>query len=398
MKLLVINAGSSSVKFQVFEMINDLVLVSGLIEKIGEETSEIKFELENSGKNNSVRVVEPIKNHKEALQKVAGILLDKENQIIEKKEEIKAVGHRVVHGGEKFKETAIINDEVKEMINELSSLAPLHNPPNLQGIVVATEVFPQAKQVAVFDTAFHQTMPAKAYRYAIPNKFYEEFGIRAYGMHGTSHRYVTKETAKFLKSDKLKLITIHLGNGCSMAAVRDGKCVDTTMGLTPLAGLVMGTRGGDIDPGVLIHLGKKYNLSVSEIDKILNKESGLKGLTGLNDMRDVLELKEKGDVKAKLALDIYTYRIKKYIGSYAAILGGLDAIVFTAGVGENSAYVREASCEGLEFLGISIDPSKNDKRAKGIRVISEDENRVKILVIPTNEELEIARQTFSIVQ
>lgn len=398
MKLLVINAGSSSVKFQVFEMINDLVLVSGLIEKIGEETSEIKFELENSGKNNSVRVVEPIKNHKEALQKVAGILLDKENQIIEKKEEIKAVGHRVVHGGEKFKETAIINDEVKEMINELSSLAPLHNPPNLQGIVVATEVFPQAKQVAVFDTAFHQTMPAKAYRYAIPNKFYEEFGIRAYGMHGTSHRYVTKETAKFLKSDKLKLITIHLGNGCSMAAVRDGKCVDTTMGLTPLAGLVMGTRGGDIDPGVLIHLGKKYNLSVSEIDKILNKESGLKGLTGLNDMRDVLELKEKGDVKAKLALDVYTYRIKKYIGSYAAILGGLDAIVFTAGVGENSAYVREASCEGLEFLGISIDPSKNDKRAKGIRVISEDENRVKILVIPTNEELEIARQTFSIVQ
>ena len=331
---------------------------------------------------------------------IAETLLHPEIGAVESAEEIMAVGHRVVHGGEKFSEPTIITAEILNQLKKLSFLAPLHNPANLQGIEIATRVFPEAKQVAVFDTAFHQTIPDFAYRFSIPKKFYEEHGLRVYGFHGTSHSYVSREAASFLEKDlsRFNTITIHLGNGCSIAAIKDGKSVDVSMGLTPVGGLMMGTRSGDIDPGLLIFLGEHLQMSMQEIDQLLNKESGLKGLTGDNDLRNILAKYEKKDTEAVLAVSMYTYRIKKFIGAYTAALGRLDAVIFTAGVGENSGLIRSLVCQNLEILGIDLDQEKNRLASKSTRLISSTSSQVGVLVVPTNEELEIASQTKRVIE
>jgi acetate kinase len=321
--------------------------------------------------------------------------MDEKHGIIKDKSEISAVGHRVVHGGETFQSPTIINDKVISAIKENIPLAPLHNPPNLEGIEVARSIFPDSPQVAVFDTAFHQTIPQKAFLYALPYHLYKKDKVRRYGFHGTSHAYVAEKCADHLGRPltELNLITIHLGNGASMAALKKGQCVDTTMGMTPLEGLVMGTRSGDVDPALPFFLSDHLKMSLQEIDKLLNKESGLKGLSGTNDMREVMEKRDAGDERAKMALKVYTYRIKKYIGAYFAVLGNLDSIVFTGGIGEHSAEIRDLSCRRLERLGIQIDPAKNNENKEGIREIHVDGSDVKILVIPTNEELKIAQET-----
>ncbi|MDX5477493.1 MAG: acetate kinase, partial [Cyclobacteriaceae bacterium] len=311
---------------------------------------------------------------------------------------VKAIGHRVVHGGERFATTTLITDEVKAKIEELFALAPLHNPPNHLGIVVAERVFPQAKQVAVFDTAFHQSMPPLSYRFAIPKEMYTELGIRAYGFHGTSHQYVSKKAATYLQNPKAKIITIHLGNGSSMTAIDSGKSVDTSMGLGPMGGLVMGTRSGDIDPSIIFHLINERGFSPKDVNDILNKKSGLLGLCGFSDMRDVKNAVSEGNEDAKLAYDLYAYRIQKYIGTYTAVLKGLDAVVFTAGIGENDAEMREAVCKDMNFFGIILDKEKNKLRAADIREINTEDSKVKVLVIPTNEELEIGQQTYALIQ
>jgi acetate kinase len=314
-------------------------------------------------------------------------------------DELDAVGHRVVHGGEEFSQTTRITGDVKKTLDKLSDLAPLHNPPNLVGIRMAEKVFINATQVAVFDTAFHQSIPEHAYRYAIPEKLYTEHGIRVYGFHGTSHRYVTKEAAKMLNKplEKTNLISIHLGNGASMAAIKNGKSIDTTLGMTPLPGLVMGTRSGDIDPAIIFFLHEKVGLPISEVKNILNKDSGMKGLTSHNDLRQITEDAENGDKAAQLALGIYTYRIKKYIGAYIAAIGKIDAIIFTAGVGENSAKVREMSVAGLEHLGIVLHKKRNNS-GSGARDVASKDSEVSILVIPTDEELEIANQAYKLMK
>jgi acetate kinase len=323
------------------------------------------------------------------------LLIDPEFGVIHDKSEIAAVGHRVVHGGESFHSSTVIDEKVLQAIKENIPLAPLHNPPNLEGIEVSSSIFPDAPQVAVFDTAFHQTIPAKSYLYAVPYDLYKEHKVRRYGFHGTSHAYVAEEAAAYLDKplSELNLITLHLGNGASMSAVQGGRCLDTSMGLTPLEGLVMGTRSGDVDPAIPFFLAKNLNLSLEKIDRLLNKESGMKGLCGTNDMREVEDRAAAGEEKAQTALDVYVYRIKKYIGSYFAAMGKLDALVFTAGIGENSPLVRERSCENLQGLGIEIDPEKNEESSKGIRDISSGQYPVKVLVIPTNEEKRIALET-----
>jgi acetate kinase len=312
--------------------------------------------------------------------------------VIRNPDEIEVVGHRIVHGGEKLTAPAIVTTEVKEEIKKLFPMAPLHNPGHYQGIDVAQKLFVKAVHIVVIDTAFHQTMPEKAFRYAIPESFYTEHAIRVYGFHGISHQYVTGKALDYLNKPDAKIITIHLGNGCSMAAVNAGKCVDTSMGLTPLDGLIMGTRSGCIDPSVITYLITQAGYTGEQIDTLLNKESGMKGLAGSNDMRDVQKMIDEGDAKAKLAYDMYVYRIKKFIGSYAAILNGLDAIVFTAGVGENASLVRELVCRDMEFLGINIDVEANNKRSSDIREVNTESSYTKILIIPTNEELEISNQ------
>ncbi len=411
MKILVINAGSSSIKYKLFEMTDETVLTAGLVERIGQAQSRIKhtrFNANNADNvNNGGETQETVKEmtiatHREGLAEVADLLTDAEVGVISDPAEIEAIGHRTVHGGETFSDTTLITEAVKAKIKELIPLAPLHNPPNLQGIEVAEEIFPTAKQVGVFDTAFHQTMPARAYRYAIPNRFYDEQGIRAYGMHGTSHRYVTHQAAAYLGRPlaETNLITLHLGNGCSMTAVEGGRSIDTSMGFSPLPGLMMGTRSGDIDPAIVYFLGTKLGMSFEEIDRMLNKESGLLGISGDSDLRDIEARQAEGDAAATLALEMYTYRIKKYLGAYLAVLGRVEALVFTAGVGENSAYVRKRACEGLENFGIRLDPARNDNETPAtgqIQEIQADGSPVKILVIPTNEELEIARQTLAVV-
>jgi acetate kinase len=400
MKILVINSGSSSIKYQLFDMANRNVLTVGLVERIGQPMSRINHTaFLAQGEQKVVKDI-VIKDHRTGLAQVAQLLMAEDVGVIETPSEIAAVGHRVVHGGEAFSQTTIITPEVKAKVKELIPLAPLHNPANLEGIEVAEEIFPQAIQVAVFDTAFHQTMPASAYRYAIPARFYEAHSVRAYGMHGTSHLYVTKVAISYLgkPAAETNLITAHLGNGCSMTAVQGGQSVDTSMGFSPLAGLIMGTRSGDIDPAVSYFLGSKLHMTFEEIDHLLNKESGLLGLTGNSDVRDIQTRQAEGDSIAQLALDMYTYRIKKYIGAYFAVLGRVDALIFTAGVGENSAYVRWHACQGLENLGISLDAPKNEARDKGLREIQAPDSRVKVLVIPTNEELEIAVQTYAVVE
>jgi len=401
MKILVINTGSSSIKYQLFDMDEKKALVSGLAEKIGEETSILTHNLISSNGDSRSKVENNrLIDHKAGLVRIVELLTDSEYGVIKDKSEISAVGHRVVHGGEAFKSSIVIDDLVIGAVKENIPLAPLHNPPNLMGIEVARSIFPEAPQVAVFDTAFHQSIPRRAYLYAIPYELYLKNRVRRYGFHGTSHAYVAETAAKFLKRplEELKLITVHLGNGASMAAVKYGECIDTSMGLTPLEGLVMGTRSGDLDPALPYFLAKNLNLPLEDIDRILNKESGLKGLCGINDMREVEEKASEDDERAKAALDVYSYRIKKYIGAYYAALGGLDAVLFTAGIGENSSLIRRLSCEELDDLGISLDESKNQERRKDIREISAPDSRIKVLVIPTNEEKKIALETLNVIQ
>lgn len=398
MKILVINSGSSSIKYQCFDMTDQSVLATGLVERIGEPTGRLSHRPAGGA---AVERDGVIASHRAGLAQVAALLLDAVHGVIESPDEITAVGHRVVHGGERFSAPTVIDEEVRQTIRDLSPLAPLHNPPNLVGIEVATELFPNAVQVAVFDTAFHQTMPPEAYRYAIPAALYDEHKIRAYGFHGTSHQYVAEVAAQHLGKPlaDTNVITVHLGNGCSITAVRGGLSVDTSMGFSPLPGLIMGTRSGDIDPAVVFFLHDKLGKSVGDIDNLLNKRSGLLGLTGANDLRDIQRRHEDGDEAATLALTMYTYRIKKYIGAYFAVLGRVDAVVFTAGVGQNSALVRALVCDGLAGLGIRLDAARNEARnGDDVREIQADDSAARVLVIATNEELEIARQTVSVIR
>jgi acetate kinase len=397
MNVFVINSGSSSIKYQLISMPEAETICSGLIERIGLDGSSINHKTFIEGKESSRKVQLPIPDHTTGLKEAARLLTDPEIGVIKSPQEIEVVGHRLVHGGESFSKTAIIDAAVKEKVKSLFPLAPLHNPPNYLGVEVSEQVFTAAKQVGVFDTAFHQTMPPVAYRIAIPNEFYYKHGIRNYGFHGTSHKYVSEKAAEYLKNPKAKIITIHLGNGCSMSAVKDGKCVDTSMGLGPMNGLIMGTRTGDIDQSIIFHMVKQLGYSLDDVNNILNKKSGMLGLTGYSDMRDVQAEINKGNEEAKLAYEMYAYHIKKYIGAYAAVLNGIDAIIFTAGVGENDSLTRKLVSEDLEYLGIHLDEEKNNTRSKGIYEINKADASVKILVVPTNEELEIARQCYALV-
>jgi acetate kinase len=396
MKILVINAGSSSIKYELFDMDQRQALSSGLAEKIGEENSVLTHKY-MSAAGDRKKIVEKgkIKDHYQGLQRSVDLLMDPQHGVIGHRAEIAAVGHRVVHGGEFFQASTRIDEQVLAAIRQCVSLAPLHNPANLMGIEVARKIFPEAAQVAVFDTAFHQSLPEHAYLYAIPLALYEKHKIRRYGFHGTSHAFVAEAVAAFLRRPltQLSLITIHLGNGASMCAIQAGKSVDTSMGLTPLAGLPMGTRCGDIDPSILLVLAERVGMSIEDLDELLNKKSGLLGLCGVNDMREVIRKKQAGDKQAKTALKLYSYQIKKYIGAYVACLGHVDALVFTAGIGENSPVVRELCCRNLQALGIEIDNGKNDSPANGTRKISASGSKVKVLVVPTNEELRIAQET-----
>jgi len=397
MKILVLNSGSSSLKYQLFDMPNEYPLCSGLVDRIGLDNATLTHKLFREGIEKVFKYQINITDHEEALLAVTDLLVNSEKGVIADMEEVKAIGHRVVHGGDQFASTALITAEVKKKIEELFTLAPLHNPPNLLGIIVAERVFPSAKQVAVFDTAFHQSMPTRAYRSAIPKEMYTEMGIRAYGFHGSSHQYVSEKANECLAIPDSKIITIHLGNGCSMTAIKGGKSIDHSMGLGPMSGLVMGTRSGDIDPSIIFHLINERGYAPQEVNDILNKKSGLLGLCGFSDMRDVKEAIKEGNEDASLAYELFAYRIQKYIGTFTAALNGLDAIVFTAGIGENDADMRAAVCQNMEFFGIYLDQDKNSRRVADIREINAEGTKVKILVIPTNEELEIGKQTFDLV-
>ncbi|MBJ6110229.1 acetate kinase [Hymenobacter sp. BT523] len=394
MNIFVINSGSSSIKYQLFRWPAEQPVCSGLVERIGSDEATIRHTVfEQEGATAEQRLVLPLSDHEAGLREVVRLLTAQPGGVIRDPAEIAAVGHRVVHGGEAFAATTLITAEVKAEIRRLFALAPLHNPANYLGIEVAEQLFAQARQVAVFDTAFHQTMPEYAFRYALPTALYEEQRIRKYGFHGTSHQYVAAQAAAYLQNPDARLITIHLGNGCSMAAVRGGQSLDTSMGFGPLSGLVMGTRSGDLDPSVLLHLLGPLGYSAEQVSTLLNKESGMLGLAGSNDMRDIGQALAAGDARAALAYDLYAYRIRHYIGAYTATLNGLDAIVFTAGVGENDALVRAKVCARMEFFGLQLDEEKNQQRSPGLRDLSEPASRARILVIPTNEELEIARQS-----
>ncbi|MDQ8014161.1 MAG: acetate kinase [Flavobacterium nitrogenifigens] len=393
MKILIINSGSSSIKYQLMVMPENEVICSGMIDRIGLETSNITFKTATSSREETL----PIPNHKVGLQKVANMLLDPEKGVIKSTSEIAAVGHRVVHGGSDFSATVKIDEKVKEKIKQLFELAPLHNPANLEGINVAEEIFSSAEQIAVFDTAFHQTMPEVAYKYAIPNYLLTENKVRVYGFHGTSHKYVSEKAINYLK-DNSKIITIHLGNGCSMAAVKDGKCIDTSMGFSPSNGLIMGTRAGDIDQSVVFYMIKNLGYTPDEVNAVLLKQSGMLGLTGYSDLRDIEAEAEKGNKDCLLALQMNAYRIRKTIGAYTAALNGLDAIVFTAGIGENSSYMRNLICTDMDYFGIEIDTGKNELRSKELREINSEKSKVKVLVVPTDEEYEIANQVFQLLE
>lgn len=373
-------------------------LCSGLAERIGLDHSVITHKVMKGDETTITKKEGFIPDHEAGLYAIAKLLTDPEVGVISNPDDIEAVGHRVVHGGESFAATTIIDGAVKAKIKELFPLAPLHNPANYLGIEVAEKIFTKAKQVAVFDTAFHQTMPPKAYRYAIPEAMYQQHGIRAYGFHGTSHRYVSKQAMEYLHNPKAKIITIHLGNGCSMAAVDAGKSVDTSMGFGPVSGLVMGTRAGDIDASVVFHLIDQLGYEPQAVNNLLNKQSGMQGLAGFSDMREVRAALQANNAQAELASELYAYRIKKYIGAYAAVLNGIDAIVFTAGVGENDADTRQRICTNLEFLGIHFDAAANRAEGSGIRSISMAESPVQVLIVPTNEELEIVQQCYGLLQ
>ncbi|UOR05521.1 acetate kinase [Hymenobacter aerilatus] len=399
MNIFVINCGSSSIKYQLFRWPTEQPVCSGLVERIGADNATITHKVFSEANDPTTQQLAlALPDHEAGLREVVKLLTDPTAGVLHDPAEITVVGHRVVHGGEIFAATTFIDAEVKTEIRRLFALAPLHNPANLLGIEVAERIFPQAQQVAVFDTAFHQTLPEYAFRYALPEELYTEQRIRVYGFHGTSHKYVAEQATAYLGKPDARLITIHLGNGCSMAAVRGNKSLDTSMGFGPLAGLVMGTRSGDIDPSVVLHLLQELHYSPAQVSNLLNKESGMLGLTGFSDMRDITAALNQGDARAQLAYDLYAYRIRKYIGAYAAVLNGLDALVFTAGVGENDALVRQLSCQNLEFLGVQLDEAKNQTRAPGLREINRPESRVKVLVVPTNEELEIAQQCAALVE
>ena len=398
MNIFVVNAGSSSIKYQFFKMPQKKPVCSGLLERIGLEGSVITHKVFKVGAEKVIKKTIDFPDHEAGLQEVAQLLTDTETGVIQNPEEIEIVGHRVVHGGETFTATIVITPEVKDEIKKLFPLAPLHNPANYMGIEVAEKIFTKATHVAVFDTAFHQTMPEKAFRYAIPQRFYTDFHIRVYGFHGTSHKYVSEQAAKYLKNSKAKIISIHLGNGCSMAAVNAGKSIDTSMGFGPLSGLIMCTRSGDIDASVIFHLVDELGYDIEQVKALLNRRSGMQGLTSFSDMRDISKAIAEGDKLSELAYEMYAYRIKKYIGSYAAIFNGLDAIVFTAGVGENDANMRMRVCTDLSFFGIIPDEGRNSLRSGVIREISTDESPVKVLVVPTNEELEIANQCYELLR
>jgi acetate kinase len=390
MNILVLNSGSSSIKYQLFAWPAEAPVCSGLVERIGsaEATITHKIFVANAAPTEQ-HLTLPLPDHAAGLGEVVRLL---QAGVIQHPADVAVVGHRVVHGGEAFAATTLITEAVKAEIRRLFALAPLHNPANLQGIEVAEQLFPGARQVAVFDTAFHQTLPEQAFRYALPTALYQEQRIRKYGFHGTSHQFVAARAAEHLGQPDARLITIHLGNGCSLAAVRGGRSLDTSMGFGPLAGLVMGTRSGDVDPAVLLHLLGPLGYSPEQLSNLLNKESGMLGLTGSSDMRDIGTALATGDARAELAYALYTYRIRQYVGAYVAVLGGLDAIVFTAGVGENDAEVRARVCQGLEFFGLELDEARNRERAPGLRDLSGPGARARILVVPTNEELAIARQ------
>lgn len=392
MNILVINCGSSSLKYQLIEMNDESVLAKGLVERIGIEGSMLKHEKAGMDK---IVIREVMKNHKDAINLVLKTLSDEKYGAVKSLEQIGAVGHRVVHGGEKFANSVLIDDDVIEAIKECINLAPLHNPPNITGIEACKELLPDVPMVAVFDTAFHQTMPPVSFIYPLPYELYEDMKIRRYGFHGTSHKYVTLRISQLIgKSlEGTKIITCHLGNGASLTAIKDGKSFDTSMGMTPLEGLAMGTRCGDIDPAIVTFLINKMDMTCQEADDIMNKKSGVLGISGVSsDFRDIENEAEKGHKRAQLALDKFAYIVRKYIGSYAAAMGGLDYLVFTAGLGENSGPTRKQVCEGLEFLGIEIDEAKNDIRGKEAEV-SKEGSKVRVYVIPTNEELMIARDT-----
>ena len=378
------------------DMENESIIGKGLVERIGIDGSNLVLKVE--GRNN-YKIEEPMKDHKEAIKHVFDALTDKDHGVLESLEEINGIGHRVVHGGDKIADPVIVDDSVKEAINEFTKFAPLHNPGNLQGIEACEEVLPGVTNVAIFDTAFHQTMPAETYMYAIPYELYEKHGLRKYGFHGTSHRFITHRLAEILDKDvnELNYINCHLGNGASLCAIKNGKSYDTTMGLTPLEGLIMGTRSGDIDPTVVEFLVKEEGMTAEEVNKIFNKESGVLGISGISsDFRDLEEAAENdGNERAKLALDAYVVRVKKYLGAYLAELDKVDAIVFTAGIGENSGYMRDRICSGLEHLGIEIDAERNDTREEAL--VSSDDSKILVYSIPTDEELMIARDTKDLV-
>ena len=397
MKVLVINCGSSSLKYQVLDMTNESLLCKGLVERIGMDGSVITHEKIGTDK---VKTEVPMKDHKDAIEQVLNAIQDPEHGVVKSMDEIGAVGHRVVHAGEKFASSVLITEEVIKALEECVELAPLHNPPNLLGIAACQELMPNTPMVGVFDTAFHQTMPPESYIYAIPYEYYQKHGIRRYGFHGTSHKYVAERAAKMLNVnlDDLKLITCHLGNGASVSAIKRGKCIDTSMGFTPLEGLVMGTRCGDIDPAIVTYIREKENLPQGKANEILNKKSGVLGISGVSsDFRDIEEAVAEGNERAALALKVFAHKVRFYIGAYIAEMNGVDAIIFTAGVGENDVTMREIICNNLGNLGIKLDPVKNKVRGKEVDIATED-SRVRLLLIPTNEELMIAKETERLVK
>ena len=398
MNILVINCGSSSLKFQLIDAVTEKLIAKGLCERIGIEGSQLVYQPAGQDK---IKTVTPMEDHTQAIKLVLEALTDKEKGVVKDLSEIGAVGHRIVHGGEKFAASTLITEEVIAAITECNELAPLHNPANLIGIAACKELMPDTPMVAVFDTAFHQTMPQEAYLYGIPYEYYEKYKIRRYGFHGTSHSYVSKKAAEVLgqKYEDLKLIVCHLGNGASVSAVQNGKCIDTSMGLTPLEGLIMGTRSGDIDPAIIEFLAHKEGKSIDEIMTILNKKSGVLGLSDnfSSDFRDLEDAYLEGQEASVRTMESFAYRVAKYIGAYVAAMNGVDGICFTAGLGENSPLVRNLICKRLGYLGITLDEEQNGKRGKDL-VITTPDSKTKVLVIPTNEELAIARETYAIVK
>ncbi|APA63155.1 acetate/propionate family kinase [Maribacter sp. 1_2014MBL_MicDiv] len=393
MNILIINSGSSSIKYQLLDMPAAKIICQGSIERIGSTQAISTYKTDT----HKVEKTYEIATHKAGLERITSLLLDAEMGVINSTEEIDAIGHRVVHGGKDYVDTTLINEEVKQKIKSLSPLAPLHNPANLEGILMAEEIFESSKQIVVFDTAFHGTLPIKAKKYAVPNILFEEKRVQAYGFHGTSHKYVSEKANEYLSNQNTKLISIHLGNGCSITAIKDGKSIDHSMGFAPSNGLVMGTRSGDIDHSIIFYMVNTLGYHLDEVNELLNKKSGMLGLTGYNDLRDIELEASKGNTDCILALEMNAYRIKKYIGAYIAAMNGLDAIIFTAGIGENSSLMRQLVCKDMDCFNLHLDDSKNELRSKNVREINTTDSKVKILVIPTNEELEIAKQVYQLI-